>query len=102
MARGGGRVAWAARAALGAVISSGETGWLPRVIEQTGVGGDWMPSRRAVSTTAWGPICVTSWAKMVLTELAVAWVRFIVPAVSSALLWTSQSWPPVRQRGSLI
>jgi len=52
-------------------------------------------------TTASGPTCETSWAKIVLTENAVASIRFIVPAVSSALLCTSHGWAyGPSQRGS--
>src|SRR2546421_13079473 len=82
------------------VISSGETGCDPSVIEQTGSSGETIPSRCAARTTASGPTFTTSWAKIVFTELAVASMRLIVPADSSAELLTSQGWKFVEQRGS--
>ena len=65
-------------------MSRGTTSWVPRVIEQTGWSLDVIPIRLATSTTASGPTVVTSWAKIVLTEWAVASARLMVPPDSSA------------------
>ena len=67
----------AAIVAYASVISSGVTGCEPSVIEQTGSSLEWMPSPCAVATTCSGPTLVTSCAKIVLTECAVASIRFM-------------------------
>jgi hypothetical protein len=74
----------AASVAKASVISSGETPSGPSVIEQTGSSGDWIPIRCATSTTACGPTFVTTCAKIVFTENAVACSSDIVPCASSA------------------
>src|SRR5205823_6056296 len=84
------------------VISSGDTGCVPSVIEQTAWSGDVMPMRCAHWTTSGGPTLRTSWAKIVFTEWAVASMRLIVPADSSAELCTSHGPLFVWQRGSVM
>jgi hypothetical protein len=54
------------------------------VTEQTSWSFDRIPIRCITSTTFDGPTTVTSWAKMVFTEWAVADASDIVPADSSA------------------
>ena len=74
----------AASVANASVISSGETPSGPSVIEQTGFSGERIPIRCATATTRRGPTRVTTWAKIVLTEWAIACPRLIVPLDSSA------------------
>src|ERR671937_1026046 len=88
----------AARVAKAVVISSGETPSGPRVIEQTGFSGERIPILCATSTTCAGPTRITTWAKIVFTEWAIAWASDMVPAFSSAKLWTIHGPFALRQR----
>ena len=73
------------------------------MIEHTGSSFDWIPSECAACTTSCGPFFsfVTTCEKIVFTELAVASMRFIDPAASSAKLATCHG-PYVPVTGSVV
>ena len=75
----------AASVAKASVISSGETPSGPEGrSSRPAPAATRMPIRCAASTTACGPTFMTTCAKIVLTENAVAWSSDIVPCASSA------------------
>ena len=61
-----------------------------------------IPRLRAMYCTFLTPILAMSWAKIVFTDCAVAERRFIVPAASSAELWTSQYPLPCLHSGVMM
>ena len=61
-----------------------------------------IPRWFAIAWTFLTPTTEMSWAKIVFTEYAVALSRLMVPAVSSAKLWTSHGPLFVAHAGSVI